>query len=266
MSEFVPTIQKYPDANAMAQAAAQSFVELAKKAIATQGRFSVALSGGSTPAALYKLLASEPFVAQLAWSKIHVFWGDERCVPPDDPESNYRMANETLLSHVGLPPENIHRIRGELAPQVAAQEYEATLHKFFLDAPVARSFDLVLLGMGSDGHTLSLFPGSDATKQEMILLSQGTQAQQRWVVANYVEKFSTWRITLTTLPVNAAANVLFLIAGADKANVLQKVLAQPPEPPLLPAQLIRPTNGQLLWMIDAAAASLLDKSATEGQA
>ncbi|MCX6044309.1 MAG: 6-phosphogluconolactonase [Chloroflexi bacterium] len=260
MSESVTIIQKYTDAKVLAQVAAQRFVELAKAAITTQGRFSVALSGGSTPAAMYKLLASEPYANQLDWGKIDVFWGDERCVPPDDSESNYRMAHETLLSHVPLPPANIHRIRGELAPQVGAQEYEATLREYFRAAPGAGRFDLVLLGMGNDGHTLSLFPGSEAARQEMILLSQPAQTQQRWVVANYVEKFSTWRITLTTQPVNAAANILFLVAGADKADALQQVLAEPPQPPLLPAQLIKPINGQLIWMVDEAAAALLDKS------
>ncbi len=261
MSQFAPTIQKYPDASALAQAAAHNFVELAKKAIATQGRFSLVLSGGSTPAALYKLLASEPYATQLDWGKIDVFWGDERCVPPDDPESNYRMANETLLRHVPIPPQNIHRMQGELAPQIAAQAYEATLREYFHDAPVARRFDLVLLGMGNDGHTLSLFPGSEATKQAMILLSQPVQTQPHWVVANYVEKFSTWRITLTTQPVNAAANLLFLVAGADKAKALQQVLTDPPQLPLLPAQLIQPSNGQLVWMIDEVAATLLNKPA-----
>jgi 6-phosphogluconolactonase len=263
MSEPVTTIQKYANANAVAQAAANNFVALAKKAMAAHGRFNVVLSGGSTPSALYQLLASKTYAQQLDWSKIDIFWGDERCVPPDHPESNYRMANETLLSRVPLPPENIHRIRSELAPQVAALEYEAMLREFFSDAPDAGRFDLVLLGMGSDGHTLSLFPGSEAAKWEMFVLAQGAQTEQRWVVANYIEKLSIWRITLTTLPVNAAANIMFLVTGADKAQALHQVLADPRQPRLLPAQLIQPVNGQLIWMVDETAAALLEKFDTD---
>lgn len=224
--------------------AAVEFSTLAAEAVRERGRFCVALSGGSTPKGLYELLAAG--AAPVAWENVCIFWGDERHVPPDDPESNYRMANEALLSKVPIPPQNIFRILGEEkdAP-VAAKKYENTLVKFFdLNANEFPRFDLVLLGIGPEGHTASLFPGTAAL-----------QEKQRLVVANWVEKFHTDRITFTLPVLNNAAEVIFLASGQDKADILRQVLERPLGE--FPAQMIRPRNGQLVWLLDQDAASEL---------
>jgi len=200
----------------------------------------VALSGGSTPRATYTLLASDEFAARVDWPRVHVLWGDERCVPPDHPESNYRMARETLLDKIPIPAENVYRIRGELPPDQAATAYQAELEAIL--GTIGR-FDLILLGMGEDGHTASLFPGTAAIHE-----------QTRWVVAHYVDKLSAWRVTLTPVVINAAARVTFLVSGAGKAERLREVLDGPHQPDVLPAQIVRPTGGRLLWLADAAAA------------
>jgi 6-phosphogluconolactonase len=246
----------YPDATSLARAAADYFVTLASEAIATQGRFAVALAGGSTPKVTYALLATDAISERVDWSHVHIFWGDERCVPPDHPDSNYRMAREAWLDHVPLPAGNVHRMRGELEPGQAASEYEETLRVFFSlsseegtgndTLPVAR-FDLVLLGMGDDAHTASLFPGTAAIDE-----------QTRWVMAHLVEKLHTWRITLTPAAINAAANVIFVVSGSGKAGRLQRVLTGPYQPDVLPAQIVKPDNGRLRWLVDSAAAALLE--------
>jgi 6-phosphogluconolactonase len=230
----------YPDAASLARAAAEHFVTLATAAIAAHGQFVVALSGGSTPHATYTLLASDELSARVDWPRVRVFWGDERCVPPDHPESNYRMAREVLLDKIPIPAENVHRIRGELPPDQAAMAYQAELEAVL---GTGGRFDLILLGMGEDGHTASLFPGTAALHE-----------QTRWVVAHYVDKLSAWRVTLTPVAINAAAHVTFLISGAGKAERLQEVLDGPHQPDVLPAQIVRPTDGRLLWLADAAAA------------
>jgi 6-phosphogluconolactonase len=251
-------IRIYRDADELALKAAQRFARLADQYVVGCGRFTVALSGGSTPRAMFSLLAEHPFADTVPWSSIYFFWGDERCVPPDHPDSNYRMANETLLSKVPVPAQNIFRIPAETPePERAAETYAATITSFFLagagatksgTAPLSNlpRFDLVFLGMGPDGHTASLFPHSAAL-----------QAGEQMVVANYVEKFKAHRITLTAAAINNARNVTFLAAGEDKAEALKNVLEGPPEPDLYPSQMIRPTNGTLLWMVDEAAAHLL---------
>ena len=229
----------YPDADHLARAAAEHFATLAAEAIAARGQFTVALSGGSTPRAAYALLAAE----EVDWPRVHVFWGDERCVPPDHLDSNYRLAREALLDHVPLPAGNVHRIRGEINPEQAAADYERTLRSFFArrpEEPTAR-FDLILLGMGEDGHTASLFPGTAALHE-----------QTRWVLAHYVDKLRAWRVTLTPVVINAAAQVTFIVAGAGKADQLRQVLAGPYQPDALPAQIVRPTDGRLLWLTDEA--------------
>lgn len=241
-------VETYPDAESLAQAGAEHFVTLAQAAIAARGCFAVALSGGSTPRGLYARLATEELAAQVDWSCVYVFWGDERCVPPDHHDSNYLMARQTLLDHLPVPPENVHRIRGELEPEEAAAEYERTLRTFFFlpsEKPIPR-FDLVLLGMGDDGHTASLFPGSAALHE-----------RRRWVATQYVGKLQVWRVTLTPIIINAAAHVTFLVSGAGKAERLHQVLTGPYQPDLLPAQIIKPDGGRLLWLVDAAAAALL---------
>lgn len=208
---------------------------------------SVALAGGSTPRGLYRLLTSEPYRSQIPWEHLRVFWGDERTVPPDHQESNFRMAEETLLSQVPVPLKQVFRIEGELPADEAAVRYEAVLREQFRLSPgeVPR-FDLILLGMGPDGHTASLFPGTSAVAESHKL-----------VTAPWVEKFHTHRVTLTPPVLNAAKQVVFLVSGHDKATALHAVLEGPFEPGRYPAQVINPTAGQLVWIINQDAANLL---------
>jgi len=252
------------DAAELALEASRRFAELANIFVSDAGRFTVALSGGSTPKAMFRILAEKPFADALPWRSIRFFWGDERCVPPDHADSNYRMAYETLLSKVPVPGENIFRIPAEDDyPQRAAANYSETIRQFFnpvatapgtepevATAPGAESawphFDLVFLGMGADGHTASLFPGTAA-----LSVNDGVAA------ANYVEKFQSWRITLTANTINKARNIIFLVAGEDKAPALKEVIEGPRNPEQYPSQLIEPYYGTLLWMVDEAAASLL---------
>jgi 6-phosphogluconolactonase len=233
-----------PHASAVAHEAVQRFVALAREAAASRGRFSVALSGGSTPGTMYRLLAEEPYQGQIPWAKVHLFWGDERCVPPDDPGSNYRLAEETLIARVPIPAGNIHRVRGELDPGEAARSYVRELRDFFC-GPQPR-FDLVLLGLGEDGHTASLFPGS-AVLDETTRLAVAVEA-------HYQDR-PAYRVTLTLPVLNAARQILFLITGSAKAGIVQAALEG--KPGCLPAQRIRPSAGQLTWLLDAAAASQL---------
>ena len=240
----------YSNAAGLAGAAAAHFVEQAVAAIEARGRFAVALPGGSTPRATYALLAGPEFARRIDWARVHVFWGDERCVPPDHPDSNYSMARETLLDHVPIPVENVHRVRGEIDPAQAADEYERTLRDFFATRPgeaeAATCFDLILLGMGGDGHTASLFPGTAAIHEDT-----------RWVVAHFVDQLNAWRLTLTPIAINAAAQVTFLVAGAGKAERLREVLTGPLQPDRLPSQIVQPAAGRLLWLLDTAAAAQL---------
>jgi 6-phosphogluconolactonase len=234
-----------PSAAALADAAAGRLVAAAQNAIASRGQFIVVLSGGSTPRDTYFLLGSEALVSKVRWSRVQVLWGDERCVPPHDVESNYRMTRETLLDRVPIPAANVHRIHGEDDPATAAEAYEATL-RALLRTPAGARIDLVLLGLGEDGHTASLFPGSAAVRE-----------QTRWVMAARAGATSMWRITLTPAVINAAAEVLFLVSGAAKAGILRRVLEGPRRPEELPAQAIAPTNGQVRWCVDEAAAAEL---------
>jgi 6-phosphogluconolactonase len=231
-------IEVLPSSEALFGRGAEEFLRLAKAAASERGVFSVVLSGGSTPKGLFQLLAStEPFRSEVPWSQIHFFWADERHVAPDHSDSNFRMAWESLFSKVPVSPENLHRIRGEMPDaREAAAQYETDLRRFFNLAEDFPHFDLVLLGMGADGHTASLFPGSEAL-----------QECGRWVVGNWVEKFKAWRITLTIPVFNNAETVIFLVSGADKGEALRAVLA---EEAALPAQLIRPVDGRLLWLVD----------------
>jgi 6-phosphogluconolactonase len=225
-------------------AAAAEFVGVAEQAIHNTGRFTVALSGGSTPRNLYSLLASNE-VPQLPWDKIYFFFSDERYVPPDHPESNYRMANESLLSKVPLPKQNIFRVPTELADaEAAAKEYERKIRSFFHAQPgEIPGFDLILLGMGPDGHTASLFPGTAALEE-----------RNRLVVANWVEKFKSYRITFTLPLLNHAAWIMFIVSGQDKAETVRKVLREGQD---LPARRVQPAAGKLIWLLDQAAGSQL---------
>ena len=238
----------YADPEALARATAAHFAEQATESIRARGRFTVALSGGTTPRRTYALLAEE-YGARIPWPKVHVFWGDERCVPPDDIQSNYRLAREALLDSVPVPAENVHPMNGDLQPGRAADAYEQTLRHFFSSMPdvgATAHFDLILLGMGADGHTASLFPGTAAL-----------QEHNSWVVGHYVEKLGTWRLTLTLPIIDAAAQVTFVVSGESKAKMLKTVLAERPQRAAVPAQMVQPREGRLLWMVDAAAAALL---------
>jgi 6-phosphogluconolactonase len=249
-------VRVYRDADELALKAARHFARLADQYTIGCGRFTVALSGGSTPRKMFSILAEEPFLDTVPWSSIYFFWGDERCVPPNHPDSNYHMAWETLLSKAPVPSENIFRIPAEDPdPNRAAEEYSRTLTEFFLahatksgTAPLSNMprFDLVLLGMGPDGHTASLFPHTPAIHNNESI-----------VVANFIEKFNAHRITLTAATINNARNVTFVVAGEDKAEALKNVIEGSYQPELYPSQLIRPRNGTLLWLVDEAAARLL---------
>jgi 6-phosphogluconolactonase len=239
-------IRKLPDEAALAEAAAEHITALAKTVTADKGRFSIALSGGSTPVKLYELLASDAYSEQIDWPSVHIFWGDERCVPPDHVDSCYKMARDTLLDYVPIPEQNVHRMLGEIRPDEAAARYEHELKRFFGETELFPRFDLILLGMGDDGHTASLFPGTNALLEE-----------KRCVIENYVPAKQMWRITLTRPTINAAANVIFLAAGAGKAIRLQQVLRGDYNQDGLPAQLVQPKNGIVTWFVDQAAASRL---------
>ena len=235
------------------QAAAQ-FTALAEDAIGRSGQFAAALSGGSTPKGLYSLLAEPEYRERVNWERVHFFWGDERCVPPDHPDSNYRMAREALLDKIQTRPENIHPMRGELEPDKAAEAYEAELRGFFGQAPGAwPRFDLILLGLGEDGHTASLFPGSTALGESSRLVS-----------APYVEKLHSHRLTLTLPVINAAAHATFLVSGASKAGIVKDILATDSGSSNYPAAKVRLAGGRLTWLIVADAADTLQHAARRG--
>jgi 6-phosphogluconolactonase len=237
------------DGAAIAKRAAQEFVQAAASAVSAKGSFNVALAGGSTPKALYRLLVNDPALrSQVPWDRTHLFFGDERHVPPDHADSNFRMASEAMISKSPLKAEQVTRIKGENPDaDQAALEYEKTLRDFFkLKAGDFPRFDLVLVGMGSEGHTLSLFPGTKAL-----------HADGRIAVRNWVGKLDSDRITLTAPAASNAAEILFMVTGADKAPALKSVLEGPFEPDQLPAQSLQPRNGKLLWLVDAAAGSML---------
>jgi 6-phosphogluconolactonase len=292
-------IQSFATPEALADAVARHVITIAGDTISTGGRFTLALSGGSTPRAAYQRLATGDLARQLDWQRIHVLWGDERCVPPDDPRSNYRMAKEALLDRVPIPPEHIHRIRGEDEPQEAAADYEdelrsllarhpftsfrtdpepseearhperseGSLHSHAGDSrdpsralrmtPSLGAFrmtdgpDLVLLGLGEDGHTASLFPGQPAVHET-----------EYWAMAVPAPTGDMWRVTLTPAVLDLAKNVTFVVSGASKAQRLAEVLEGPFNPDLLPAQAIHPVQGRLTWMVDAAAGSRLQGAPT----
>jgi 6-phosphogluconolactonase len=251
------TMSKSPEIRVLAiaqeifQAAAEHFVQQANDAISRSGRFAVALSGGSTPKGLYSLLASD-FRSSVPWKQTFFFWGDERHVPPDHPDSNYGMANAAMLSRVPVPGENVFRVLAEQKDaNVAATKYEQTLRNFFhLQPEEFPSFDLIHLGMGPDGHTASLFPGTAALKEK-----------SRLVVANWVEKFKTHRITFTLPVLNNGKCVTFMVSGSDKAPALREVLEGDAPGDQFPSKLVRATKGRLIWLVDRAAAAGLSKVA-----
>ncbi len=243
------TYQVWPTGADMALASARLFATRVEQAVAKRGIARVAISGGSTPKAMFELLSdpARPFLTTVPWDKLQLFWVDERCVPPSDPESNYGVCRELLLTKVPIPEANVFRMEGELPPEEAAARYESTLRNVMkLEGAESPAFDLVALGMGPDGHTASLFPHTEAL-----------DVMNQLVVANHVAQKDTWRITLTWPVINQAAEVAFEIDGAGKADVLAEVLTGPRDVERLPSQLIRPANGKLLFLLDEAAAAKL---------
>lgn len=236
----------YNDVEQLARAAAELFVSLSASAIQARGRFRVALSGGGTPRRVYELLATGEFSRRIDWDGVDLFWGDERYVPAEDRDSNYRMTAEALLRHISIPADNIHRVRTEISPPAAAASaYEIEMRQSFQCRSSIPQFDLIFLGLGTNGHTASLFPHSAALSEH-----------SRPVVADFATEVKAWRITMTAPLLNRGRAVAFLVEGKQKAEVLHEVLLGPNDPQRLPAQLIAP-EGQLLWMLDEAAASLL---------
>lgn len=232
-------IRVLSDPAELAAAAAGEFAR-ASGAHKGKGTFRAALSGGSTPKALYARLAAEPLRSRVPWARVELFFGDERCVPPDDPDSNYRMAREALLSRVPVPPERVHRVLTERTPEEAARLYA--------DEVRGPRFDWIFLGLGPDGHTASLFPGTAAVEEK-----------EKLAVSVWVPEKKTRRVTLTLPVLNAAAKVVFVVSGADKADAVRRVLEEPASP-AVPASLVRPEAGELLWLLDAAAASGLRRT------
>ena len=221
------------------------FVDLAIETVRNRKRFSVALSGGSTPKKLYSLLGKPEFSTRIPWRGVHLFWSDERCVPPGDPKSNYGMVQEVLLRKIPVPARNVHRVRGEISPEQAAAEYDSVLRASFGIGPKKLPrFDLVLLGLGEDGHTASLFPGSAALDEHKHLAT-----------APYVEPLHTYRVTLTLPVLNHAAAIAFLVAGERKRSAVSRVVHHPDERGRMPAQRVRPADGRLLWFLDLPAAA-----------
>ena len=252
--EILPGVRVYPNPAEVARAAARLFVDYAWQSIAKHGEFMAALSGGNTPRMLFELLASDEFRGQVDWAKVHVFWSDERAVPPDHPDSNYGMARRELLLRVPIPQANVHRMEAE-KPNIgrAAHEYEEILRKYLeLDDRGFPRFHLIFLGMGADGHTASLFPGTRVTRQT-----------SRWVSTPIVAKLNARRMTLTLPVLDAALRVVFLVVGSEKAEILRAVQQEKADPPY-PTQLVQPrADGLNLFLVDQAAAALLDPGAPQ---
>jgi 6-phosphogluconolactonase len=236
-------LEIFPTGHDLAEAAAKLIIDIATAAIKLRGKFVISLSGGHTPERLFALLATLPYRNQLPWNETYIFWGDERCVPADDVENNARMAKTVLLDRIGIPAENVYPIPVDLAPDKAAREYENIIKHFF--APTPPRFDLILLGLGENGHTASIFPGEEILF-EPYLVKEVYVAEQRM-----------FRITMTPELINHALNIIFLVEGGQKADILKTILTAPYQPHNYPAQLINPGNGKLYWLADVKAAALL---------
>ena len=246
-----------PDAAALTQRAARYFVEAAEQAVAARGRARIAISGGSAPRPVFEALAdpAQPWLARMPWSRLELFWVDERCVPPTDPASNFNMTRQAMLDRAPLAPARIHRMEGELEPEAAAARYESDLRNSFrLEGAETPRFDLIQLGLGTNGHTASLFPHSAALDEF-----------GRLVVANLTDAEQAWRLTLTAPVLNQGTNVFFLAGGTEKAQILKEVFTGPRDPERLPAQLIRPAGGILTLLLDKAAAALLPPPNEDGR-
>jgi len=237
-------VKTYPNLGVLSEAAAEFFAEQACQAVEKRGRCNAVLAGGETPRSMYELLAGKPYSTSIPWEKIHVYWGDERCVPANNKLSNQFMARQSLLDHVPIPEENIHPIVYENSPSLAAEEYEKVLRATFKGR--SPQFDVVLLGLGDNGHTASLFPATDVLK-----------IQDHWVSHVYIAEQKLYRVTLTAPILNQGATIMFMVAGSKKAQVIKAVIEGPRDSTRLPAQLIEPVNGQLFWLLDQEAAALL---------
>jgi len=251
------SVKVSPSAPEVALAAAKLFADSISEAVASRGLARVAISGGSTPKRVFELLAdpSQPFVSTIPWSKLQLFWVDERCVPPAHAESNYRMTRAAMLDKVPLPAANVHRMEGELDPEEASSRYESEIRNTFkLEGAETPTFDLILLGLGPDGHTASLFPHTD-----------GLHEMSRICIANHVPQKDTWRLTLTWPVITQGRAVAFLIEGTEKAEILRTVFTGKYDPETYPAQLIRPANGKLTLLLDAAAAADLPAAPQDGE-
>lgn len=247
-------VVRLDDLEAISQEAARRWLAAAQKAVAERGKFSIALSGGNTPRRLYQLMASSPYKEQAPWAQTHVFWADERRVPPSDSESNYRMACEALLNHVPVPPGQVYRMMGEGLVSASTRDYETKLNRYFELGPRDwPRLDLVLLGLGPDGHTASIFPGTRAVSD---LTHQ--------IIVYEVPKFHAERVTLTRRVFNNSREIIFLVSGADKADALAQTLEGPALPSTWPAQVIKPTDGELVWLVDKAAAANLKSTEMKG--
>ena len=246
-TDYGPEVEIFPDLEALSRAAALRFADASRKSISSKGTFAVAISGGSTPGSLYLLLGSDYYIHAIDWQQVHIFWVDERCVPPGHEQSNFKLAFDTFLSTVPVPPGNLHRIKGEESPEQGAKEYEAALREFF-GKGVIPPLDLILLGLGEDGHTASLFPGSAALAE-----------QERLAVAVRKQPPELDRITLTLPVLNNALRVIFLVSGSAKAHIVHEILENPETTGKYPAGFVLPARGRLTWLIDKAAAALLQK-------
>jgi 6-phosphogluconolactonase len=249
-------VHVYKDAEVLSNAAAKWIAETIVETLRHKDRFTIALSGGSTPQRLHKLLAAAPYKEQIDWSKMHIFWGDERAVPFEDSRNNAKMAYDTLLNYVQIPASQIHVMRTDISAEESAVEYEKILHQYFNSVPggptdpLPNSFDLVLLGMGDDGHTLSLFPGLPVVHEEKL-----------WATSFWLPAQDMSRITLTKTITNKASHIAFLTTGSGKAHALKEVLEGAYNPDLYPSQEIKPVAGELYWFVDEAAAAGLEKTA-----
>lgn len=249
MAGLEPSVRVFQDSEALARGAAEVFVDCAHQAVIERRRFLVAFSGGRTPGGLYTLLSAPPYREEVEWGVLHAFWADERCVPPEDLENNYGMLEDLLLRHVPVPPENIHRVRTELDAASAAQDYALVLKKWSEPPLEWPRLDLVLLGLGADGHTASLFPGSRVTDHEPVGAVRNARDSRP----------SGLRITMSPLVLNSARRVIFLVVGSSKAQAVADVLYGAFDPERLPAQRIKPTDGELVWMLDAEAAHMASR-------
>ena len=243
-------IHAYPNKEQMVTATTERVINEIGQAIQERGLCNMALAGGNTPREIYSMLAESTYRDRVDWNRLHLFWGDERMVPPEHEDSNFRMVKETLLDHVRIPDGNVHRIRGEIVPEQAAQEYAELLHNHFKsDSP---RFDIILLGIGEDGHTASLFPGTDAVEECKL-----------YTVAVFVPRLDTWRVTLTFPVLNAAREVLFLASGRSKSDIVQRIISIKQPAKEFPASMVNPENGTLHWMLDSEAMVLINKNASE---